>query len=360
MRVLEARLSSRALLWIAAALVALWVLTRVWQVLLLVVVALIFMTALLPYVNWLARHGLSRLAAVLVVMFGIIAALAGLLFLVIPPLADQLLAIKDELPADARKLSDLLADVGLEVDLEEPARNIKWDALLSGSSALDIGQRVLLGLIALVTVVVLTAYLLLDAPRLTAFIYQFVPPGREPTVERVLIALGVVVGGYVRGQAITSLLAGLFTLIMCLVLGVPNAVAFGVITFFADMIPIVGVFISTIPPVHAAFQDSEVDALILLGALVLYQQLEDRVIVPRVYGHTLNLPPLIVVVAVLVGGQLLGIAGVLLALPGAAALRVALDFWRERGSLTLMPPVPASDPLAPDPGGLHSGGGSNG
>jgi predicted PurR-regulated permease PerM len=133
----------------------------------------------------------------------------------------------------------------------------------------------------------------------------------------------------------------------------------------ADAIPLIGAFIATIPPVVAAFQESPTTALIVLGLLLAYQQFEDRFLVPRVYGQTLNLPPIVVLIVVLIGAQLFGITGILLAMPAAAAARVALDYWLDRRKARVAPPGPADEIGAPDnlnepapqpePGGTASG-----
>jgi predicted PurR-regulated permease PerM len=183
-----------------------------------------------------------------------------------------------------------------------------------------------------------------------AFLYRFVPKERVSEADDILEALGRVVGGYVRGQFITSLVIALYTLAVLLILDVKNPVAFAVLAGFADIIPIIGAFIAIVPASFAAFQDSVAKALIVLGALVLYQQFEDRYLVPRIYGQTLNLPPLVVLVAVLVGGELLGITGVLLALPAAAAGRVAFDLVMARREGEQFPEEPKAEVMAPDEG----------
>jgi predicted PurR-regulated permease PerM len=175
---------------------------------------------------------------------------------------------------------------------------------------------------------------------------QFIPPHRLPELERVFWSLTRVVGGFLRGQAITSLAIGIFTFTVLRILGVPNALAFAVIAAFADVIPIVGALIATVPPVAAALQESSTKALIVLITLMAYQQFEDRYLVPRVYGRTLNLPPVIVLIAVLCGAELLGITGVLLALPLTAAGRVALDYVLENRSWLLADLT--EQPYAPD------------
>ena len=345
---LELKVSARGLLLFAGALLALWAVTLVWPILLLILASFIFMAALLPYVDWLVGRGFPRVAAVLAIFAVILLIFAGLMYLVIPALVDQVTTAIDNFPEDAAKLDKFLADFGLQTDLQSRAREFDWGSIVSGNQAFDLGQQVLIGAIGVITVTVITAYLLVDAHRLEEFLYTFVPPGREPEIERVLLALGRVVGGYVRGQLITSVLAGLFTFAACLALGIPNPLVFGVLSLIGDVIPIAGVFLAMAPTGYAAYQVSFTHAIAVIAAMSAYQQVEDRILVPRIYGQTLNLPPLIVVVAVLVGGQLLGLAGVLLALPGAAVIRVALDFYRERQTSTLTPPIPDTEIAAPD------------
>ena len=147
----------------------------------------------------------------------------------------------------------------------------------------------------------------------------------------------------------TSLIISLYTLAVLLFVDVENPVAYAVLAGFADVIPLIGAFIATVPATFAAFQDSPTKAVIVLACLLFYQQFEDRYLVPRVYGATLNLPPLVVLIAVLIGAELMGITGVLLALPAAAAGRVAFDYAMDRRVATIAPPGPGEEILAPDP-----------
>jgi predicted PurR-regulated permease PerM len=117
---------------------------------------------------------------------------------------------------------------------------------------------------------------------------------------------------------------------------------------FVDIIPIVGATIAVVLPTIAAFEESPTTALIVLAALMTYQQFEDRILSPRVYGATLNLPPVIVLVAVLVGGSMFGIAGVLLALPAAAVARVALDYYLEKRQASMSTAGAGDEVVAPD------------
>jgi predicted PurR-regulated permease PerM len=347
---LKLELSWRALMLLALAGVAAWLVAEIWAVVLLIIVAFIFMAALLPYVELLCRRGVPRAAAVLLVIFSVLLVLAGLMAMVVPGLIDEFEHVRDNLPEDAGKLEDFLDEFNVDVELSDRVEDINWSELISGRVALDYGQRVLFGLISAVTVLVLTAYLLIDAPRMRTYLYRFIPDDREQEADRILQALTRVVGGYIRGQLITSLVIGTFTTIILFAVGVPNALAFGVLAGFADIIPLIGAFIAIIPATFAAFSESPTQALIVLIALLLYQQFEDRFLVPRVYGATLGLPPLVVLVAVLVGGELLGIPGILLALPATAVAKVFLDYFldqRDPGNV-FAPKNARVEVLAPD------------
>lgn len=343
---LKIEVSYRAVFAAVLALAALWALVRLWPVILLVLTAFIFMAALLPYVEWLVRKGLPRTAAVLLLFIAIVGIIAGLFSLVVPAMIDEFQNIRDNLPENAREMEQFLDNFGISVELEQRARDFDWADLISGRAAINYGQRIFAIVLSIVTILAITIYLLVDTPRLARFVYQFVPEGREGDARRILESLSRVVGGYVRGQAITSLIIALYTLVVLLIVGVPNATAFAVLAGFADIIPLVGAFIAIGPPTIAAFQESPARALIVLGLLALYQQFEDRILVPRVYGSTLNLPPLMVLIAVLAGGELLGVPGILLALPVAAAGRVAFDYFMEQRAAT--PAAIPAEAMAPD------------
>jgi predicted PurR-regulated permease PerM len=295
----------------------------------------------------MVRRGLPRPAAVLLLLFAFLIALTALFSVMVPAMVEEFDDVRDNLPESAREIEELLDRFGIEVELQDRARNINWDELISGRAAFDYGQRILTLTVSIISIIVITAYLLADTPRLGSFISQFIPKDRRADADVLFDALTRVVGGYLRGQAITSLSIAIFTFVLLRIVGVPNALAFAVLAGFADVIPLIGALIAIVPPVAAALQESSTHALIVLIALVAYQQFEDRVLVPRVYGRTLNLPPVIVLIAVLAGAELLGITGVLLALPLTAAGRVGLDYLMQNREL-LLGPNPGEQVLAPD------------
>lgn len=345
---LKFEVSTRGLVLLVLSLIAIWTFLELWPVILLVVTSVILMVGLLPFVEALVQRGMSRGLAVTVIFLAIFGVVVGLLSLMVPALIAELTDVRENLPASAHELEQLLGNLGINIELEERARNIDWNGLISGRAAVETGQRVLTTTVSIITIIVMAAYLLADTPRLARFINQFIPNDRQADADRLFLAISGVVGGYLRGQLVTSLCIAGFTFIVLSVVGAPNPLAFAVLAGFADVIPLIGAFIAIIPPTAAALQESSTRAVIVLATLLAYQQFEDRYLVPRVYGRTLNLPPIIVLIAVLAGAELLGVTGVLLALPLTAAGRVLLDYWMANGSLVHLPE--ATDiPVAPDP-----------
>lgn len=333
---LRLEVSYRGIIAIILALAALWALYELWPVILLVLVSVLLMLGLLPFVDALVRRGLGRAYAVILILVAILGFIALMFSVMVPALIDESTSAKENLPDSAREIENLLGHLGIHVELQERAREFDWNDLLSGSDAVNAGQQLLNATLAIITVLVMTAYLLADTPRMGRFLGQFIPDERKDESERLFQAMSRVVGGYLRGQLITSLAIGVFTFVLLSILGVPNPLAFAVFAAFVDVVPLVGALAATIPPTAAALQDSATKALIVVVGMIIYQQFEDRYLVPRVYGHMLNLPPIIVLIAVLAGAELLGIIGVLLALPLTAAARVAVDFMIENRRLPII------------------------
>ncbi|MEZ4503861.1 MAG: AI-2E family transporter [Dehalococcoidia bacterium] len=318
-------------LWLAAgAFVAFIVLSKLWSMVLLLAGAAIVAVALLPAVRWLIDHGLPRPVAVFAVGLAFISTVVLAAAITVPAVVSAVDTFTQNAPRYASDVDDIARRFGIEsLDLERRARNIDWGSLASGS--VSYGSPVLVGGLALVTVLFIAFYLLLEMPAMGKLVFRFVPRGREAEVSEIFAQLAAVVGGYVRGQALTSLAITAFTFVVLMGAGTDGAIAIALIAGIADVIPIVGAFVAIVPAVLATLEVSTTHAIAVLVALVLYQQFEDRILVPRIYAHTLGLSPLVVLLATLGGAQLLGIVGVLLALPAVAAGRVLLEHalrWR--------------------------------
>jgi predicted PurR-regulated permease PerM len=170
----------------------------------------------------------------------------------------------------------------------------------------------------------LSIYLLADPVRSKGLLYALVSRHHHVKLARILLELKVIVGGYMRGQLITSLSISVFVFILLTAVGADNALAIALFAGLTDVIPFVGGYIASTPVIIAATPQGLTVTLIVTAIMVVYQEFESRLLVPRVYGRTLRLPPAVVLVALLVGGTLGGILGALLALPIAAGLQMVI------------------------------------
>jgi predicted PurR-regulated permease PerM len=329
-RVVRYEISLRSLFTIVALVLGIWLLARLWTVLLLILIALILAGTLSPVLTWLERHRVRRPVGLALVLAGLIFAVVSLGALVVPALAAQVADVVESGPALRNQAADYMASIPLLAERAESVRNAEPSALLTalGERALAYATTALQTILYGLTTVVLAFYFLADHERVQGFLFALLPRRYHLRTARVLLDMETIVGGYVRGQALTSFLIGFFTLVTLAILRVPNALALAVFAGLADLIPFVGTFLAVIPPSVAALQRGPIAAGIVLVALVAYQQIEGHLIIPRVYGQTMRLSPVAVMVALLIGGELLGLVGALLALPLAAGIRVLVEDLR--------------------------------
>jgi predicted PurR-regulated permease PerM len=297
--------------------------------LLLLVLALVFALGLDPVVSWLVRHGLSRTMGVAAVTGAFLLILAGVFAAVIPPIVAQVNQLIQAAPRLITQLQDRNSVAG--------RLNAKYhvlDALraqVSGGAGklplggvLNIGLAVFGTLAATVTVVVLTIYFLANLPSIRNALYRTVPATRRGRVEQLGDEISARVGGYVLGNLFTSVVAGVGTFVFLEIVRVPYAVALGVLVAVLDLIPVIGSTIGGILVTLVALSVSTPVAIASLVFYVVYRLVEDYLLVPRVMDRAVDVPPVLTIVALVIGGALLGIAGAFLAIPAAAALQLVI------------------------------------
>jgi len=313
------------LLALVLAATVLWLVRALWQILILILFSVMLAVALMPVVHWFVRRGLSRGKAVGVTSCLLLVGIALILAIIVPALIDQGRTAREQLPELRQDVAQQLRErdrgqLAEQVERFEITDVVQPDRLVRGA------PRGLGVLAALVTLLILTIYILSDADRLMRFVYFLFPARHHIHLDHLLPALSATVGGYLRGQLITSALISAFTFVILLVVGAPNALGIALLAGVADAVPIVGAFVAVLAATLAALSISPLVAAIVFALLLAYQQVEDRIVVPRVYGKTLRLPPIAVFLAVIIGARLLGIVGALLALPVASALRILLQY----------------------------------
>jgi predicted PurR-regulated permease PerM len=323
-------LSPKTLVALVLVVASLWLLIRLWPVLLVLVAALLVAGTLSPAVSWLEEKRVRRgfgIAIVFTVFF-----IVALLFVVltVPTLVSQAAAILEHEPALRARLADYLARSHLSAPLATRLRGLKADALTGalGTTAFAFSLRffgaVALGLSALF----LGLYIMIDRDRLRGGLYALVPRSHHVRLSRIMMNLETIVGAYIRGQVVTCLLMALFTFGLLWACGVENALAIAAFAGLADVLPYIGPLLSVGPAFLAALSRGPVVAVVVLLLMLAYEEFESRVLVPRIYGRALRLPSSVVLFALLAGGMLMGILGALLALPVAAAVRMLIEELR--------------------------------
>ena len=199
---------------------------------------------------------------------------------------------------------------------------------ISGT-ALAVTKGVVTAVVATLTIAFLTLFMLLEGPAWVERLFSLLPEEKQPRWRKVGNDIYRTIGGYVSGNLAISLIAGVVTTAVLLGVGVPFAVALGLLVAILDLIPLAGATIAAILVSTVAFLDSTTSGIIVLIFFIVYQQLENHVLQPIVYGRTVQLSPLVVLMAVLIGAELAGVIGALAAIPVAGTVQVLLVDWLE-------------------------------
>lgn len=299
------------------------------SVLILVGLALFVAAGLEPLAGWLTRHRIPRWAAVLAIAAAGLALVGGFFALAIPPLVTQATTFAHELPSYLHALQNhnsALGRLNQRFHVEQ-----RLSGMLSGAGGslvgglLGAGQLVVSTVSSTIIVVVLVVYFLAAMPKIRLFAYRLAPRHRRPRVILLGDEIFSKVSGYLLGNIVTSAIAGVGTFGWMLALGIPYPVLLALFVALADLVPVIGSTIGGVVVTLVALTVSVPVALATLGFYVAYRLAEDYLLVPRVMGHTVRVSAVVSIVAVLVGGALMGIIGALVAIPLAAVLRLLLD-----------------------------------
>jgi len=305
-------------------------------ILIWIFVAIFLATALNPAVDWLQERGVARRGlAVAIVFVGAIVAIAALGATIIPTIVAQVNDFVDAVPGYVEDLTAGRGRLGFlerEYQLTERVREALSEGGASGllgisDTALAVTRGVVTAVVATVTIAFLTLFMLLEGPAWVERLYGLLPEEKQPRWRKVGHDIYRTIGGYVTGNLTISLIAGVVSTGVLLGVGVPYAVALGLLVAILDLIPLAGATIAAILVSTVAFLDSTTSGVIVLIFFIVYQQVENHVLQPVVYGRTVQLSPLAVLIAVLIGAELAGVIGALAAIPVAGAFQVILVDW---------------------------------
>ncbi|MEV6559695.1 AI-2E family transporter [Nocardia sp. NPDC051756] len=291
--------------------------------LVLVIAALFLAIGMEPVVSWMTRHRVRRGVAVAIVFVCVLIGLAAFLAAAITPLIDQGRGLIDHAPDQLRHLEQtypIVRSTSERLHLDEKlqqgiATDTSWMGGLLGA-----GKVVFGAVTSAVIVSVLTAYFSANFPTLRASVYRFFPYARRPRAILIGDAIFAKVGGYVLGNLLISLITAVVTFVWLLAFDVPFALVLSVLVAVLDLIPLVGSTLAGVIIAVVALTVSLPVSLATVGFFVFLRLVEDYLLAPKIMGRTVQVPAVVTVVAVLLGGALLGIVGALLAIPVAAAV----------------------------------------
>ena len=318
------------------------------------VVALFFAIVLTPPVDFLQHKAHIRrgLATMLVFLVGL-GLFAAMIYAFVKPIAEQANTFSRDLPTyveDARNGKGPIGDLVKKYDLEQKVKDnqpkIQEAVTNFGKNGLDIVQRVFTTIVAGITVMVLTILILVEGPSLSSGLLNLIPDERNRLrAQRVSVDAARAVSGYVFGNLLISLIAGVGAWVTLLILHVPYAATLGLFVAFADLIPLVGATLGAVPTVLFAFLHGVPAGIATLIFFIVYQQFENHVLQVTIMSRTVRLNPLAVLVSVLMGVELFGFLGALLAIPAGGIIQViARDIYDERrGRMKSEPTIGADE-----------------
>jgi predicted PurR-regulated permease PerM len=322
--------------------VVVWVLLEAFQVISWMVIAIVLAIALMPAVDRLEGLGMPNSAAVATVCFAALAVVGLLAWALVPPLVTQSSELVEAVPDAVDDLTRGRGPLGFlqtEYGIADRAREYLETRTGGGvlgftAPALGVVRGILTVVVATVTIFFLVVFLLREGRRWVESGLALVSPQARPRWERVLAGVTRTIRGYVTGNLLISVIAGLVSLVTLMALGVPYALPVSVLVAVLDLVPLVGATLGTVVAAGAALPQGVAPVVVVLAVFIVYQQLENHLVQPLVYGRTVQLSPLMVLVAVLIGGQIAGILGALMAIPVAGSIQVVLteliDLRRER------------------------------
>ena len=302
---------------------------RARAVLIIIGLAMFIAAGLDPVVGWLVRHRFPRWAAVLTVIVTLLAIVGGFLAAAIPPLASEVTALAHQIPNYVHSMQNKNSELG-KLNTRFKIQQHLESLLSSGGSSLvggvlGAGELVLSTASSILAITVLSIYFLAGLPRIKVFAYRLVPHSRRPRTILIGDEILAKVGGYVLGNVLTSVIAGAGTFFWMLAFGIPYPLLLGMFVAILDLIPVIGSYVGGAVVTIVALTVSLPVAIATLAFYIFYKLAEDYLIVPRIMGRTVQVPAIVSLVAVLIGGVLLGIIGALVAIPVAAAVRLLLN-----------------------------------
>lgn len=315
-----------------------WFLYTIRDVITILFIAFILSSALGPWVDWLEKRRIPRVAGVVAIAVLVFGILSLAVVLLIPAVVEEVRQLTNRLPEIYTAITGKLFTIGGGQDQTEILATIERNlqAVTRGLVQLTSGvfgtlSTIFGGVASFLTVLIISFYMIMEENGARKLIQSVAPVKYLPYLTQLIAKVQSKMGSWLRGQLLLSLIIGMLTFVGLSLLGVKYALSLAILAGFLEVIPFIGPVIAAIPAVFFAANESPLLALLTVALYLLIQQLENNIVVPKVMQQTIGLHPIIILVSLLVGARLGGIIGMIIAVPLTAIIAIFLhDLFEER------------------------------
>lgn len=320
-------ISTATILKVIGIILGIWLLYAIREVVVIFFIVLVIVAAFGPLVDRMSKY-IPRVLALIILTLLFFGFLTAIGFLIVPPVIEQLQQLAINAPLYIERFGPLYQNLqNYVLRYQETLLNFtpNFGKLTGGIYSTTISF--ISGLVAVVTILVLSFYMLLEQASIKSFLHQTIPMEHKEKIFEVFRKIGNKMGSWLRGQFSLMLLIGILDGIVLAILGVPYALTLAVWGGLTEVVPYVGPWLGMIPAVIIAFTISPIKGLLVLLAYIAIQQLEAQFFAPKIMGKAVGLSPVIIILSLLAGAKLMGILGIIIAVPVAAVLAVIAQEW---------------------------------
>lgn len=321
--VVRVEISYKTIIFTALFLISLWFIIQIKEIIVLIFLSIILLSALLKPVEWLNARKVPRVLAVSLVYILIIAIFAFVIGTIVPPLISQSSAFISRLPQIISSIDAFL--IFHQIPVENLSQLIAKQFQQIAGNVVEISKTVFSSVVLIVTLFVITFYSLLEWKK---FLKIFASPfsgKQEKIIINIISKVENGLGRWVRGQLSLSIIVGVMSYIGLLILGIPYALPLALIAGILEIVPIIGPIISAIPAVLVGLSVSPIVALSTIALFIIVQQLENHIFVPLIMSRVIGLQPPVVIITLLIGAKIAGILGVFLSVPIVVVAKIIIQ-----------------------------------
>ena len=320
---IKVEISHRTIIFTLFVLLALWFLIQIREIIVLIFLSLILLSALLRPVEWLSSKRVPRVLAVLIVYLIVIGLISAAVGIVIPPLIKQTSDFVSKLPQIISTVNQFVVFYNLPAENLSSALQDQFQQI--AGNVISISSAIISSIFLIITLFVLTFYLLLEWKNFVRILSSPFSGKHEKKVVSIISKIEGGLGIWVRGQLTLSIIVGVLTYVGLRIIGIPFALPLALIAAILEIIPIIGPIISAIPAILVGLTISPVIGLAVAALFLIVQQLENNLIVPIVMSRVVGLQPPFVIIALLIGAKLAGIGGAFLAVPVIVVAKIIIS-----------------------------------